>query len=169
MLIARQRDLDQRSRTFSRRDHLIDDSDRAGDLGPEEAEQRSALEAQHAELLRRQEHLIQQKLQVQKEQEQLDRYIQEQKEKLYKDGSGERPHYVESESRVERFLKLAKALYLCDQERTGKYLSDGFRPLSSTFYVGCSFLIRVATVLAIWVHLFKTLWADFLNTVLEEV
>ena len=162
MLIARQRDLDQRSRTFSRRDHLIDDSDRAGDLGPEEAEQRSALEAQHAELLRRQEHLIQQKLQVQKEQEQLDRYIQEQKEKLYKDGSGERPHYVESESRVERFLKLAKALYLCDQERTGKYLSDGFAlcPQLSTLAVLFYFA---------WVHLFKTLRADFLNTVLEEV
>ena len=84
----------------------------------EEAKQ---LEERGDELLRRQRELIEQKRKIQKEQEEINQFIQNQKEKLYGgDRDYDPPHYIEEESKVERFMKLANALYVCDQDQSGE-------------------------------------------------
>ena len=86
-------------------------------MSQEEAKQ---LEEKREELLRRQHDLIEQKRHIQKEQEQIEQIIQKQKEKLYgSDRDYDPPHYFEEESKVKRFMKLANALYVCDQDQTG--------------------------------------------------
>ena len=103
--------------------HLISDV-RGGDdyaISQETEEETRQLNERRGELLRRQQELIEQKRQIQKEQEEISHFIQNQKEKLY---GGERdydpPHYIETESKVERFMKLANALYVCDQDQSGE-------------------------------------------------
>ena len=84
-------------------------------------EETKQLEHRRKELLRRQQQLIEQKRQVQKEQEEIEQIIKNQKEKLYGDDRDYDPaHYCEEESKVKRFMKLANALYVCDQDQTGK-------------------------------------------------
>ena len=85
-------------------------------------DERRQLEDRREDLLRRQRELIEQKRQIQREQDEINQFIQNQKEKLYGgDRDYDPPHYVEKESKVERFMKLANALYVCDQHQSGEY------------------------------------------------
>lgn len=87
-------------------------------------DERRQLEDRREDLLRKQRELIEQKRQIQsqREQEEINQFIQHQKEKLYaEDQDYEPPHYVQKESKVERFMKLANALYVCDQDQSGKF------------------------------------------------
>ena len=85
-------------------------------------EEKRKLEDRHRELLRRQHELIEQKRKAQKEQEAIEQIIQNQKEKLYgSDRDYDPPLYYEEESKVKRFMKLANALYVCDQDQSGKW------------------------------------------------
>lgn len=97
-------------------------------------DERKQLEDRREDLLRKQHELIEQKRQIQREQEELNQFIQQQKEKLY-DGGGDYdpPHYVEKESRVERFMKLANALYVCDQDQSGLIEADMARRLLNNY------------------------------------
>jgi hypothetical protein len=70
------------------------------------------LEEQHRNLLRHQFHLIEQKRKIQKEQEELDKFIKH-------DGDN-KPIYEDTESRIQRFLRLANALFLSDDSNVGK-------------------------------------------------
>lgn len=103
--------------------HPISDG-RGGDdyvMSQESEEETRQLNERREELLRRQQELIQQKRQIQKEQEEINQFIQNQKEKLFGgDRDYDPPHYIEAESKVERFMKLANALYLCDQDQSGE-------------------------------------------------
>ena len=96
---------------------------RGGDdylMSQETEEETWQLNERHEELLRRQKELIEQKQQIQREQEEIGQFIQNQKEKLYGgDRDYDPPHYIEEESKVERFMKLANALYVCDQDQSG--------------------------------------------------
>lgn len=96
---------------------------RGGDdylMSQETEEETWQLNERHEELLRRQKELIEQKRQIQREQEEIGQFIQNQKEKLYGgDRDYDPPHYIEEESKVERFMKLANALYVCDQDQSG--------------------------------------------------
>ena len=90
-------------------------------MSQEDEEDTRQLKERHEELLRRQHELIEQKRKIQKEQEELNQFIQNQKDKLYGgDRDYDPPHYTEQESKVERFMKLANALYVCDQDQSGK-------------------------------------------------
>jgi len=102
--------------------HAISDG-RGGDdyvMSHETEEETRQLNERRNELLKRQKELIEQKRQIQREQEEISHFIQNQKEKLY---GGDRDYdptqYIEEESRVERFMKLANALYVCDQDQSG--------------------------------------------------
>lgn len=100
-------------------------------MSQEEAKQ---LEEKREELLRRQHDLIEQKRHIQKEQEQIEQIIQKQKEKLYgSDRDYDPPHYFEEESKVKRFMKLANALYVCDQDQTGLIDADDARRLLNNY------------------------------------
>lgn len=84
-------------------------------------EETKQFEDRRKELLRRQHQLIEQKRQVQKEQEEIEQIIKNQKEKLYGGDKNYDPaHYLEEESKVKRFMKLANALYVCDQDQSGR-------------------------------------------------
>ena len=84
-------------------------------------EETKQFEDRRKELLRRQHQLIEQKRQVQKEQEEIEQIIKNQKEKLYGGDKDYDPaHYFEEESKVKRFMKLANALYVCDQDQSGR-------------------------------------------------
>lgn len=79
------------------------------------------LEERRQKLIQRQQELIEQKRQVLKEQEEIGKVIQSQKEKLYGiDRDNDQTLYVEEETKVKRFMKLANALYVCDQDQSGK-------------------------------------------------
>lgn len=96
---------------------------RGGDdyaITQETEEETQQLNERHEELLKRQRELIAQKQQIQKEQEELSTFIENQKEKLYGDRDYDPPHHIEEESKVERFMKLANALYICDQDQSGE-------------------------------------------------
>ena len=103
--------------------HPISDG-RSGDdyiVSQETEEEKQRLNERRKELSRRQQELIEQKRQIQREQEEISHFIQNQKEKLYgEDRDYDPPHYIEEESKVERFMKLANALYVCDQDQSGE-------------------------------------------------
>lgn len=85
-------------------------------------------------LLRRQHELIEKKRQIQKEQEEIEQIIQNRKEKLYGDDRDyDPPHYIEEESRVKRFMKLANALFVCDQDQSGLIDADEARRLLNNY------------------------------------
>ena len=89
-------------------------------MSQDSEEDAQQLEERREELVRRQHELIEQRRKIQKEQEQIDEIIHKQKEKLYGgDRDHDPPHYFEEESKVKRFMKLANALYVCDQDQTG--------------------------------------------------
>ena len=93
-------------------------------MSQETEEETQQLNERHKELLRRQKELIEQKRQIQREQKEIKHFIQNQKEKLYgADRDYDPPHYIEEESKVERFMKLANALYVCDQDQSGQWSS----------------------------------------------
>ena len=90
-------------------------------MSQETEEEARKLKERREELLRRQKELIEQKRQIQREQEEISHFIQNQTEKLYGgDRDYDPPRYIEEESRVERFMKLANALYVCDQDQSGE-------------------------------------------------
>ena len=90
-------------------------------MSQEDEEETRQLEARHKELLRKQHELIEEKRKIQKEQEEISQFIRHQKDKLYgRERDYDPPHYIEQESKVERFMKLANALYVCDQDQTGE-------------------------------------------------
>lgn len=102
--------------------HPIADG-RGGDdyaITQETEEETRQLNERREELLKRQQELIAQKRQIQKEQEEIGHFIENQKEKLYGDRDYDPPHHIEEESKVERFMKLANALYVCDQDQSGE-------------------------------------------------
>ena len=103
--------------------HLKSDGRGGNDyvMSQETEEETRQLKERREELLRRQQELIEQKRQIQREQEEISHFIQNQKEKLYGgDRDYDPPHYIEEESKVERFMKLANALYVCDQDQSGE-------------------------------------------------
>ncbi|EDO48214.1 predicted protein [Nematostella vectensis] len=75
------------------------------------------LEEQHRALLRQQFELIEQKRRIQEEQEELDRHIRNKDLDMNLHGDAR-------ESRVERFLRLANALFLCDKDASGFVEAD---------------------------------------------
>ena len=92
-------------------------------MAEEPQENPKQLEERRDELMRWQQELIEQKRLVQKEQKEIEMIIQNQKGKLYgSDRDNEQTLYVEEESKVKRFMKLANALYVCDQNQSGKKL-----------------------------------------------
>ena len=92
-------------------------------MAEEPQENPKQLEERRDELMRCQQELIEQKRLVQKEQKEIEMIIQNQKGKLYgSDRVKEQTLYVEEESKVKRFMKLANALYVCDQNQSGKRL-----------------------------------------------
>lgn len=107
----------------SLRKHPTSDG-RGGDdyiMSQETEEETRQLNERRKELLRRQKELIEEKRQIQREQEEISHFIQNQKEKLHGgDRDYDPPHYIEKESKVERFMKLANALYVCDQDQSGQ-------------------------------------------------
>lgn len=97
-------------------------------------DERRQLEDRREDLLRKQRELIEQKRQIQREQEEINQFIQHQKEKLYaEDHDYEPSHYVQKESKVERFMKLANALYVCDQDQSGLIEADIARRLLNNY------------------------------------
>lgn len=89
-------------------------------MSQEAKEETRQLKERHEDLLRRQYELIEQKRKIQKEQEEINQFIHNQKDKLYGgDRDYDPPRYTEQESKVERFMKLANALYVCDQDQSG--------------------------------------------------
>ena len=96
---------------------------RGGDdyaITQETEEETRQLNERREELLKRQRELIAQKRQIQREQDEISNFIENQKEKLYGDRDYDPPHHIEEESKVERFMKLANALYICDQDQSGE-------------------------------------------------
>lgn len=71
------------------------------------------LEEQHRNLVRLQVHLIEQKRKIQKEQEELEKV-------LHHDGE-HKAGYDDAESPIQRFLRLANALFLSDDKNSGKH------------------------------------------------
>lgn len=103
-------------------------------MSQETEEETQQLNERHKELLRRQKELIEEKRQIQREQEEISHFIQNQKEKLYGgDRDYDPPHYIKEESKVERFMKLANALYVCDQDQSGLIEADIARRLLNNY------------------------------------
>ncbi|XP_068726630.1 uncharacterized protein C1orf87-like [Montipora capricornis] len=103
-------------------------------MAEEPQENPKQLEERRDELMRWQQELIEQKRLVQKEQKEIEMIIQNQKEKLYGiDRDNEQTLYVEEESKVKRFMKLANALYVCDQNQSGLIFIDEARRLLNNY------------------------------------
>ena len=123
--LAKQLEAHRKTSTFSQpqEDSLAMHRTSTGDSMMEEDPHENAkqLEERRQKLLQRQQELIEQKRQVLKEQEEIGKVIQSQKEKLYGiDRENDQALYAEEETRVKRFMKLANALYVCDQDQSGK-------------------------------------------------
>ena len=119
LLSQQQRDLNYEQMSHEK-DHIDGPGQQFMDLLPEDEEEIMSHEDRRQESLKRQHQLIVKKRQIRKEQEKIDQDIVSQKIKLYgANRSDNPPHYVENESKVERFMKLANALYVCEQDQSG--------------------------------------------------
>ena len=131
LLLRQQQHLQQQTKALQR-DHLFDIATKSSEHeteerleiepGPRQDEERKWLERRHKELLEKEGELVEQKRLIQHEKEELEKYVKAQKEKTSdEDGvGGEFMLPLNKESKVERFTRLTNALFVCDQENSGK-------------------------------------------------
>lgn len=120
ILNKQQRDLDRRQNSLhtdhiSEYEHLgrdLDEGSVQNIMNRKVPLNQQDLEEQHRNLVRQQVHLIEQKRKIQKEQEELDKVLRHDDE--------HKAAYDDAESPIQRFLRLANALFLSDDNNSGK-------------------------------------------------
>lgn len=137
-ILAKQLEAQRKTSTFSQQQqdsHAMQRTSTGDGMMEEDPhENAKQLEERRQKLLQRQQELIEQKRQVLKEQEEIGKVIQSQKEKLHGiDRENDRALYAEEETRVKRFMKLANALYVCDQDQSGLISVDEARRLLNNY------------------------------------